>query len=59
VRGQIQGCYSVSCGSSGTGETPLEPWVLTARPREREHPGAQINHSLFKSNKVYENSQIF
>ena len=26
VRGQIQGCYSVSCGSSGTGETPQETW---------------------------------
>jgi len=35
-RGQIQGFYSVSCGSSGTGENPQEPWRrggwrLTAR----------------------------
>jgi len=33
------------------------PAGISARPAEREHPGAQINHSLFNSNKIYENSQ--
>jgi hypothetical protein len=31
--------------------------MLTARPAESEHPGAEIN-TMFHSNKVYENSYI-
>jgi hypothetical protein len=48
----------MSCGSSGTGETPqaLAPRRLTARPAESKQPGAKINHSkyLLNINKVYE-----
>jgi hypothetical protein len=34
--------------------------MLTARPAESEHPGAEINHTflLVNSNKVYENSLL-
>jgi hypothetical protein len=32
--------------------------MLTARPAESEHPGAEINHFI-NSNKVYENSLYF
>jgi len=34
VRGRIQGSHSVSCGISGTGETPQEPWRRGERKAE-------------------------
>ncbi|TKD71110.1 hypothetical protein FBF83_10470 [Pseudalkalibacillus hwajinpoensis] len=41
-----------SCGTSGTGETPqarcsYAPKRLSARTKESEHPGAQINHHYY------------
>jgi len=59
--GVFEEAYSMSCGSSGSGETPKEQWRrrgLTARPAEREHPGAQINYPLFEHNKFYKKTAI-
>ncbi|MDQ7861417.1 hypothetical protein RCO48_11600 [Peribacillus frigoritolerans] len=53
----------ISCGCSGTGETPqaFTPRRLTARPAESEHLEGKSTtpHYLVNSNKVCEKQPLF
>jgi hypothetical protein len=48
-----------SCGNSGTGETSqAKPRRLTARPRGKRAPGAEINHYYLGIDIPYRNYKM-